>query len=195
MQNLSNFECKGWSFNPKLGVGFQEDKMQSRLVILLFGILLSLTLAESLTVESRKRKEISCYPLAKVKFRTAGCSLCWYVIRSRNNLDHEGSWRYVKWEESPEWHQRQWNRVWVDESTGHPGVLCCAVLTSCQKISAHWFSAWLRGPWAHRALLAVRPELYAWLDTLTIVKNAAKVQLYAFCSLHFQTISASNRHS
>lgn len=52
----------------------------------------------------------------------------------------------------------------------------CAVLTSCQRISAQWFSAWLRGPWAHTALLAVKPELCAGLDRVTIVKNAAKVQ-------------------
>lgn len=53
---------------------------------------------------------------------------------------------------------------------------CAALLTSCQRISAQWFSAWLRGPQAHRALLAVKPEPCARLDRVTVVKNAAKVQ-------------------
>lgn len=140
-------------------------------------------------MKSRKRKESSCYPItAKAKFSIltlAVVSLSRYVIRSQNNLDPEGSWTYVKLEEK-ERHQRQGNRVWVNESTGRPGVLCCSVLTSCQRIWAHWFSAWLRGPWAHRALLAVKPELYAWLNRVTTVKNEAKVQLLHFARFTFK---------
>lgn len=66
--------------------------MQSKLVILLLGILLSLTLAGSLTVESRKRKEISCYPLAEVKFTTACCSL---PVRHQKS-EQPWPWRKLK---------------------------------------------------------------------------------------------------
>lgn len=166
--------------------------MQSKLVILLLGILLSLTLAGSLTVESRKRKEISCYPLAEVKFTTACCSLCRYVIRSRNNLDPEGSWRYVKWEESPEWHQRQWNGVRVAESTGRPGVLCCALLPEdlsplIQCLAQRAFGSQSSAGCQTRAIcLTWHTDHCEECNQSTIV---------AFCSLHFQTLSASNRHS
>ncbi len=87
------------SFNPRTGIGIQEGKTPSRLVTLLFSILLSLTLVESSAVESRKRKrkEISCYPLAEFIILTLDVvPLSRYVIRNQNNLDPEGSWRYVK---------------------------------------------------------------------------------------------------
>lgn len=62
-----------------------------KLVKLLLGILLSPALADSSTVESRKRKrkEISCYPLAGVKLTILTLVV---VSLSRYNLDPEGSW-------------------------------------------------------------------------------------------------------
>lgn len=70
------------------------------------------------------------------------------------------------------------------ESTRVLGVQeWCAVPTSCQRISVQCFTAWLRGPWAHTALLAVKPEPCAGLDRVTIVKKAAKVQ--CLHSAHF----------
>lgn len=60
-----------------------------------------LILTESSTVEGRKRKrkEISCYPLAEVKFTILTLDVVFrsqHVIRNQNSLDPEGSWIYVK---------------------------------------------------------------------------------------------------
>lgn len=157
--------------------------MEGRLLMLLAGIWLSPTLAGTSAVDSRKRKE-----WAKVKYTTLTLpvvSPSHFLIRSLNNLDPEGSWRRGVRSKNPGRRQRQRNRVQVDENTCRPGVRCCTVLTSCQRSSARWFSAWLRGHWALRALLAVRAELYASLDTVTIVKNTANVHLWhsvRFCS-------------
>lgn len=146
---------------------------------LLLGILPSLTLAGSSTVESRKRKrkEINCYPLAELKFTILWHWLfLWagpvYVIRNQNNLHPEGSWRYVKWGGKAEGPERQQREHW-------PFQECCAVLTSCQRISTQVVQPvpGSEGPGhTHRALLAVKTELCAWHDRVTIVENAAKVQ-------------------
>lgn len=74
--------------------------MEGRLLMVLAGIWLSLTLAGTSAMDSRKRKEISCYPRAKVKYTTLTLpvvSPSRFLIRSLNNLEPEGSWR-VEWE-------------------------------------------------------------------------------------------------
>lgn len=142
------------------------------------GILLSLTFADSSTMQSRKRKrkEISCYLLAEVKFTILTLDV---VSLSRHQKSEQPS--LGRKLEICEEKERQ--RVQRGSSESILAVQeCCAVLTSCQRISAQWFSAWLRGPRAHRALLAVRPEQCARLDRVTIVKKAAKVQwLHSAC--------------
>lgn len=171
-----------WPTLIEIGIGFQEAKIQSKMVTLLLGILLSLTLDESSTVESRKKKINQLLSTSWGELHNTDTGCCFSEPVRHQKSEQPWPWRkleIVKWvgkAESPERQQRQGNRVWVNESTGRPGVLHCVVLTSCQRISAQWFSAWLRGPWALRALLAVKPELCAWLDRVTIVKNAAKVQ-------------------
>lgn len=156
---------------------------------------------------TRERKEISCYPPAEAKFRIVTLhvvSLSRYVIRNQNNLDPGGSWRYVKCGgKSRESREAAEAGKQEHESMRALAVQeCCAVLTSCQRISAQWFSAWLRGPRAHRALLAVKPELCARLDRVTIVKRAAKVQWlhsarFTFAlSLSFQhALTGQNRNT